>query len=166
MMCIVMEFFCVCVCALERQYIKSTYCTSNTAALCIPYFPLHLAVILVPNEITHKSPKVLTTQASRPESQSSQGSIQIAAKGGALKLDLFLLSFSSSIAACYGCCLEISKKKERERKKNHLNEKKESLVCASESKPLDKDQRENERKRKNERQTEKSGEILLVTSTA
>lgn len=49
--------------------------TSNTAALCIRYFPLHLAVILVPNEITHKSPKVLTTQASRPESQSSQGSI-------------------------------------------------------------------------------------------
>ena len=55
--------------------VKSTYCTGVTAALCIRYFPLHLAVILVPNEITHKSPKVLTTQASGPESQSSQGSI-------------------------------------------------------------------------------------------
>lgn len=55
--------------------VKSTCCTGVTAALCIHYFPLHLAVILVPNEITHKSPKVLTTQASGPERQSSQGSI-------------------------------------------------------------------------------------------
>ena len=62
-------------CFREAVSVKSAYCTSKTAALCIHYFPLHLAVIFVPNEITHKSPKVLTTQAAGPESQSSQGSI-------------------------------------------------------------------------------------------
>lgn len=48
--------------------VKSTYCSRQyAAALCIHYFPPHLPVILAPNEITHKSPKVLTTQALRPE---------------------------------------------------------------------------------------------------
>ena len=76
------KHFCPCakwrnvLCGLERQYIKSTLCTRNTTALCIPYFPLHLAVILVPNEITHKNrSKCWQHKLQGQKSQSSQGSI-------------------------------------------------------------------------------------------